>query len=47
MDRSPSDLAPLPLPARHQVSLLNADDLFLFNEGTHNRMYEKLGRTRV
>ena len=28
---------------RHDVSLLNADDLFLFNEGTHNRIYEKLG----
>ncbi len=31
------------LSARHDVSLLNADDLFLFNEGTHNRIYEKLG----
>ncbi len=43
MDRSPSDFAPLLLPARHNASLLNSDDLFLFNEGTHNRMYEKLG----
>jgi len=43
MDRSPSDHARLLLPARHHASLLNSDDLFLFNEGTHNRMYEKLG----
>jgi 1,4-alpha-glucan branching enzyme len=43
IDRSPSDHIPLLLPARHQASLLNSDDLFLFNEGTHNRMYEKLG----
>jgi 1,4-alpha-glucan branching enzyme len=25
------------------VSLLSEDDLFLFNEGTHNRLYQKLG----
>jgi 1,4-alpha-glucan branching enzyme len=31
------------LLVRHDASLLNADDLFLFNEGTHNRIYEKLG----
>jgi len=43
IDRSPSDQFPLLLPARHHASLLNSDDLFLFNEGTHNRMYEKLG----
>jgi 1,4-alpha-glucan branching enzyme len=43
IDRSPSDQVPLLLPARHHASLLNSDDLFLFNEGTHNRMYEKLG----
>jgi 1,4-alpha-glucan branching enzyme len=43
IDRSPSDQVPLLLPARHHATLLNSDDLFLFNEGTHNRMYEKLG----
>ncbi|MBI3003379.1 MAG: 1,4-alpha-glucan branching protein GlgB [candidate division NC10 bacterium] len=28
---------------RHDVSLLTDDDLFLFNEGSHYRLYEKLG----
>jgi hypothetical protein len=28
---------------RHDFSLLTADDLFLFNEGTHFRLYEKMG----
>ncbi|MGH9449758.1 MAG: 1,4-alpha-glucan branching protein GlgB [Terriglobia bacterium] len=28
---------------RHDVSLLTDDDLHLFNEGTHYRLYEKLG----
>lgn len=28
---------------RHDVSLLTGDDLFLFNEGSHYRLYEKLG----
>ena len=28
---------------RHDVSLVTADDLFLFNEGNHYRLYEKLG----
>jgi len=38
-----------PAPRRHQVSsggvksLLTADDLFLFNQGTHYRLYDKLG----
>jgi len=33
-----------PAPAmRHDVSRLTADDLFLFNEGNHFRLYEKLG----
>ncbi|HEY8475469.1 MAG TPA: 1,4-alpha-glucan branching protein GlgB [Chloroflexota bacterium] len=30
-------------PVRHDVSLLTEDDLYLFNEGTHYRLYEKLG----
>jgi 1,4-alpha-glucan branching enzyme len=28
---------------RHDVSVLSDDDLFLFNEGSHYRLYEKLG----
>jgi 1,4-alpha-glucan branching enzyme len=28
---------------RHDVSRLTDDDLYLFNEGTHHRLYEKLG----
>ena len=30
-------------PARHDVSLLTDQDLYLFNEGSHYRLYEKLG----
>ena len=30
-------------PVRYDVSLLSADDLFIFNEGNHFRLYEKLG----
>ncbi len=30
-------------PVRHDVSLLSDDDVFLFNEGTHARLYERLG----
>jgi 1,4-alpha-glucan branching enzyme len=28
---------------RHDISMLSDDDLFLFNEGSHYRLYEKLG----
>ena len=28
---------------RYDVSLLNDQDLYLFNEGSHYRLYEKLG----
>src|SRR5437867_13453031 len=28
---------------RHDVSLLSGDDLYLFNEGTHNRLQDRLG----
>ena len=28
---------------RYDVSLLSDDDLFIFNEGNHYRLYEKLG----
>lgn len=34
---------PLVGPVRYDVSLLTDDDLFLFNEGNHFRLYEKLG----
>ncbi len=30
-------------PVRHDVSLLTDEDLHLFNEGTHRRLYRKLG----
>jgi len=30
-------------PVRHDVSLLTQDDVFLFNEGSHFRLYDKLG----
>jgi len=30
-------------PVRYDVSMLSDDDLFLFNEGSHYRLYEKLG----
>jgi 1,4-alpha-glucan branching enzyme len=34
-------------PARHDVSLLTDQDLYLFNEGSHYRVYEKLGARLV
>ncbi len=30
-------------PVRYDVSLLGADDFYLFNEGSHYRIYEKMG----
>ncbi|HEX6330685.1 MAG TPA: 1,4-alpha-glucan branching protein GlgB [Actinomycetota bacterium] len=30
-------------PVRHDVTLLSDQDLYLFNEGTHGRLYERLG----
>jgi 1,4-alpha-glucan branching enzyme len=30
-------------PVRYDISMLSNDDLFLFNEGSHYRLYEKLG----
>jgi 1,4-alpha-glucan branching enzyme len=32
---------------RHDISLLTSDDLYLFNQGTHYHLYEKLGSHRV
>ena len=34
---------PSPVAVRHDVSLLTDDDLYLFNEGNHCRLYHKLG----
>ena len=33
----------MPNPVRYDLSLITADDLFLFNQGSHLRLYEKLG----
>jgi len=30
-------------PVRYDISMLSNDDLFLFNEGSHYRLYDKLG----
>ncbi|NCO69038.1 MAG: 1,4-alpha-glucan branching enzyme, partial [Acidobacteria bacterium] len=30
-------------PIRHDISLLTDDDLFLFNQGSHFRLWDKLG----
>jgi hypothetical protein len=32
-----------PQPVVYDISLLTDDDLFLFNEGNHFRLYRKLG----
>ena len=34
-------------PVRHDVSLLTAEDFYLFNEGSHYRIYEKMGAHMV
>jgi len=44
----PNPVAPQPVPVsagatRHDASLLSPDDLFLFNQGNHTRLYERLG----
>ncbi len=39
----PSPQAASRARTRHDVSLLTEDDLYLFNEGSHYRLYEKLG----
>jgi len=47
--RENSELTPTPLlkegshPVSFDVTLLTDDDLYLFNEGNHSRLYEKLG----
>ncbi len=37
------NLASPPTPVRYDFSLLTADDLYLFNEGSHYRLYDKMG----
>ena len=44
----PNPVAPKPVPVpvgepRYDASLLAPDDLYLFNEGNHTRLYERLG----
>jgi 1,4-alpha-glucan branching enzyme len=34
-------------PVRHDMTMLTDDDLFLFNEGSHFKLYEKLGARLV
>ena len=36
-------MTPVTLPSRSDVSLLSDHDFYLFNEGSHYRIYEKLG----
>ena len=37
------DITTMESNVRYDVSLLTADDLYLFNEGSHYRVYEKMG----
>ena len=34
-------------PVRYDVSLLTAEDFYLFNEGSHYRIYDKMGAHAV
>ncbi len=43
MKKSPTPAAPRAEAVYYNVSLLTDDDLYWFNEGTHFRLYEKLG----
>ncbi len=31
------------VPVRHDITLLSDDDLYVFNEGSHHKLYERLG----
>src|SRR5712692_10377366 len=42
MEKTPRATTPLPAP-QSPTTLLTAHDLYLFNEGTHYRLYDKLG----
>jgi 1,4-alpha-glucan branching enzyme len=41
--QAPSEEAAVSRPGQHDYSLLTDDDIYLFNEGNHFRLYEKLG----
>ncbi|MFH0996359.1 MAG: 1,4-alpha-glucan branching enzyme, partial [Pseudomonadota bacterium] len=41
-DQHPASIADI-LPIRNGLSLLSADDLYLFNQGSHFQLYEKFG----
>src|ERR1700751_5503412 len=41
MNANPS--SPISTAPRHDVGLLTADDLYLFNQGSHYRIYERMG----
>src|SRR5215813_2256140 len=40
---SPNIASPQASPVRYDVSLLSPQDLFLFNEGSHFRIHDKIG----
>ena len=41
--QAPSEVTAVSRPVQHDYSLLTEDDIYLFNEGNHFRLYEKLG----
>jgi len=43
---SPHQIAPQAAPVRYDVGLLTAEDMYLFNEGSNYRIYEKMGAHR-
>jgi len=40
---SPNPASPQAPAIRYDVSLLTAEDLYLFNEGSHYRLHDKMG----
>lgn len=45
--KTKSEVDPEVAAVRHDVSLLTADDIYLFNEGSHFQLHEKLGSRRL
>jgi 1,4-alpha-glucan branching enzyme len=43
VDTSPPPAITMPVPESRHESILTDSDVYLFNEGTHRRIYEKLG----
>ena len=41
--KQPAKGSPPVATVRHDITLLSDDDLYMFNEGTHYRLYDKLG----